>query len=198
MPDAAVKMEDRGQDRGLILLALARASIALALGGRAEADVSAPWLREPGATFVTLKKQGALRGCVGSLEAHRPLLEDVAANARAAALRDPRFSPLAAHELNLTRVEVSLLSPLQPFPARSEDEALAQVRLHVDGLVLDWRGRRATFLPQVWDDLPNPRDFLAHLKLKAGLAPDFWADDLRLFRYHVVKWSEPETGPTVS
>jgi AmmeMemoRadiSam system protein A len=194
MTGAAVKIEDRGP----VLLALARAAIAGALGGKAQADVSAPWLREPGASFITLTQGGELRGCIGSLEARRPLLEDVAANARAAAFHDPRFRPLDADELGRTRVEVSLLSPLEPFPARSEDEALTQVRPHVDGLVLDWRGQSATFLPQVWDDLPNPRDFFAHLKLKAGLAPDFWADDLRLFRYHVTKWSEPETGPTAS
>ncbi|WP_298352462.1 AmmeMemoRadiSam system protein A [Rhodoblastus sp.] len=194
MMNAAVKPDDRGP----VLLALARAVIASALGERAEADASAPWLREPGASFVTLTQRGDLRGCIGSLEARRPLLEDVSANARAAAFRDPRFRPLVVEELRHTRVEVSLLSPLEPFPARSEDEALARMTERVDGLMLEWRGKRATFLPQVWDQLPNPRDFFAHLKLKAGLAPDFWAEDLRLYRYHVAKWSEPETGPTVS
>ncbi len=192
--NAAMKLDDRGP----VLLALARAAIADALGERGRADASAPWLREPGASFVTLTQGGDLRGCIGSLEARRPLLEDVAANARAAAFRDPRFRPLVVEELRRTRVEVSLLSPLEPFSARSEDEALARMTARVDGLMLDWRGKRATFLPQVWDQLPDPRDFFAHLKLKAGLASDFWAEDLRLYRYRVTKWSEPETGPTAS
>ncbi len=194
MTDAAMAMEDRGP----VLLALARAAIANAFGGRAEADVSAPWLREPGASFVTLKQREQLRGCIGSLEAHRPLVDDVAANARAAAFRDPRFPPLSAIEFERTRIEISLLSPLEPVPARSETEALNRIRPQVDGLVLNWRRHRGTFLPQVWEDLPDPRDFLAHLKGKAGLPHDFWAEDLLLFRYHVVKWSEPRTGPSAS
>jgi uncharacterized protein len=194
MTDAAVKIEERGP----VLLALARASIATALGGTGEADMSAPWLRERAACFVTLTQGGELRGCVGSLEAHRPLMEDVAANARAAAFRDPRFPPLAASEFERTRIEISVLSPLEPFPARSEAEALARMRPDVDGLALEWRGKRGTFLPQVWEALPDPRDFLAHLRRKAGLPRDFWAEDLLLFRYHVVKWSEPETGPSAT
>ncbi len=120
------------------MLALARAAIADAFGGGAEADASAPWLREPGASFVTLKQGGELRGCIGSLEARRPLLDDVAANARAAAFRDPRFPPLDASEFELTRIEISLLSALEPVPARSETEALDRIRPQVDGLVLNW------------------------------------------------------------
>jgi uncharacterized protein len=194
MTDAAVEMEDRGP----VLLALARAAIANAFGENMHADASAPWLRQPGASFVTLKQEEQLRGCIGSLEAHRSLLDDVAANARAAAFRDPRFPPLSAIEFERTRIEISLLSPLEPVPARSETEALNRIRPQVDGLVLHWRRHRGTFLPQVWEDLPNPRDFLAHLKGKAGLPHDFWAEDLRLLRYHVVKWSEPKAGPSAS
>jgi AmmeMemoRadiSam system protein A len=182
------------EDRGAVLLGLARESIASAFGQTRPADSSADWLRAPGACFVTLTQGGELRGCIGSLEPRRSLLEDVTTNARMAAFRDPRFPPLGASELDDTRIEVSLLSPLEPLPAGSEAEALKLMKPHVDGIVLEETRHRATFLPQVWDALPDPRDFLAHLKAKAGLRPDFWSDDLRLYRYRVTKWSEPESG----
>jgi MEMO1 family protein len=196
--DGRKETADTAEERGPVLLGLARSAIAHALGRTSQTVSSAPWLRAPGASFVTLKQEGALRGCVGSLEAYRPLTDDVAANARAAAFRDTRFRPLAAEEFERTRIEVSLLSPMEPLPAPSEGEAFARMRPRVDGIVLDWKGRRATFLPQVWEDLPDPRDFLAHLKRKAGLPLDFWAEDLRLFRYTVAKWSEPEKGSALS
>lgn len=187
-------------DLGATLLALARAAIADALGRPAGAarptDWFAPRLAEKGASFVTLTEGGRLRGCIGSLTPRRALGDDVAANARAAAFDDPRFPPLSRAEFDRIRVEVSVLSPLEPLPGVSEADALAKIRPGVDGLVLEWGRHRGTFLPQVWDELPDPRDFLTHLKRKAGLPPDFWADDLRLSRYHVEKWSEPEPGPT--
>ncbi|NLH83669.1 MAG: AmmeMemoRadiSam system protein A [Phyllobacteriaceae bacterium] len=184
---------------GATLLVLARGAIAEALGRPTGAAPplgrSTPRLAEPGAAFVTLTEGGELRGCIGSLAPRRALADDVVANARAAAFDDPRFPPLARDELDRIRVEVSVLSPLEPLPVVSEADALAKIRPGVDGLVLEWGRHRGTFLPQVWDDLPDPRAFLAHLKRKAGLPPDFWADDLRLSRYHVEKWSEPEAGP---
>jgi AmmeMemoRadiSam system protein A len=193
-------MTESGLDdeRGPVLLGLARASIERALGGTFRASQSHPWLHAMGATFVTLSQDGNLRGCIGSLEAHRSLLDDVKGNARAAAFRDPRFQPLGADELESTRIEVSLLSPMEPILVRSQADALAQVKPHVDGLLLEWRRHRGTFLPQVWDSLPDARDFLAQLKLKAGLPQDFWSDEVRLYRYHVTKWSEPRTGQTVN
>ena len=132
-------MTDTGtmnEERGPVLLALARGSIASAFGQSDSADRSAPWLRAQGACFVTLTQGQKLRGCVGNIEARRPLLDEVTAVARAAAFDDPRFSPLSANELESTRIEVSLLSPLEPLPARSEDEVLDRIRPHVDGLVL--------------------------------------------------------------
>lgn len=183
------------ENRGTILLGLARAAIASALDRAGVEDPSAPWLSETGASFITLMQDGDLRGCIGSVEAHRSLLDDVTANARAAAFDDPRFPPLRVHELDHTRIEVSLLSALEQMPARSEAEALEQIRPHCDGLVLKWGFHRATFLPQVWEALPDPREFLAHLKHKARLPRDFWPEDLRLYRYGVTKWSEPETRP---
>lgn len=177
-------------ERGEILLAIARATIATALGRPMQADESPEWLREPGATFVTLTQHGELRGCIGSLEAHRPLLEDVKANARAAAFRDPRFDPLKLEELDTTKVEVSLLSPQQALEFRDEQDALAQLRPLVDGVVFEYGHHRSTFLPQVWEQLPRKEVFMGHLKHKAGLSPDFWADNVKLSRYTVEKWKE--------
>ncbi len=184
------------ENRGAVLLGLARASIASAFGPARCADQSAPWLRAEGACFVTLRQDGELRGCVGSVEAYRPLLEDVTANAHASAFRDSRFPPLRASELERTRIEVSLLSPRELLSVRSEADALAQVRPHIDGLVLEWGRHRGTFLPQVWEALPDPRDFLVQLKLKVGLPYDFWSDEIRLGRYQVAKWSESEIERT--
>lgn len=187
-------------DHGSALLTLARAAIVGAFGHARHpgkpVDRSAPWLAEKGACFVTLTRDGRLRGCIGSLVPYRSLGDDVTANARAAAFDDPRFPPLGADELDHIRIEVSVLSALKPLPVSSEADALRRIRPHVDGLVLEWGRHRGTFLPQVWDELPDPRAFLAHLRLKAGLPQDFWSDDIRLSRYHVDKWSEPQSGPT--
>lgn len=177
-------------ERGEILLAIARAAIATALGRPVQAFDPAPWLLEPGATFVTLTQRGELRGCIGSLEAHRSLLEDVKANARAAAFHDPRFNPLTAGELDAIRVEVSLLSPSQALEFRDEQDALAQLRPMIDGIVFEYDRYCSTFLPQVWEQLPRTEDFMGRLKQKAGLPPDFWADGVKLSRYTVEKWKE--------
>jgi len=176
--------------RGAVLLAIARAAIASALGQPAQAREDADWLRQPGACFVTLTQQGELRGCIGSLQAHRPLLADVRANAVAAALHDPRFAPLTLAELADTDIEVSLLSPLQPLHFASEADALAQLRPNVDGLVFEYQGYRSTFLPQVWEQLPSAKEFMAHLKHKAGLSAGFWAPGVRLQHYTVAKFKE--------
>ena len=177
-------------DRGRTLLALARAAISQALGRSPGAAEDAPWLQQPGTCFVTLTQRGQLRGCIGSLQAHRSLLADLKANAVAAALHDPRFAPLSAAELEHTGIEVSLLSPTEPIAFSSEADALAQLRPGIDGVVFEFAGRRSTFLPQVWEQLPEPRQFMAHLKHKAGLASGFWADGVRLSRYTVQKWRE--------
>ena len=182
---------------GSTLLALARQTITQALQAATPNSASAAWtddahgaLAEPGATFVTLTQRGQLRGCIGTLEAWRPLREDVQANALAAALRDPRFAPLCTHELALTRVEVSLLSSTTPMVFEHETDALNQLRPGIDGVVLTCGPYRSTFLPQVWEQLPHPTDFLAHLKQKAGLRPRFWSAEVQLARYTVTKWKE--------
>ena len=179
-------------ERGTTLLAIARGAIAQALGRSVAMHEHAHWLQEPGATFVTLTQDGGLRGCIGSLQAQRRLLDDVRANAVAAAMRDPRFAPLASHELDTIRIGVSLLSPMQPMAVRDEADALAQLQVGEDGVVFECFGRRSTFLPQVWEQLTTPRDFLGQLKAKAGFAPDFWAAEVRLHRYAVAKWEEKE------
>ena len=180
------------QTRGATLLALARAAIASQFGRSHAADDAASWLREPGACFVTLTQHGELRGCIGTLQAHRPLRDDVRANAVAAALRDPRFAPLSATELDHTELEVSLLSPMQALAFDSEAEALARLRPGIDGVVFEYGSRRSTFLPQVWEQLPRVDDFMAQLKRKAGLPAGFWHDEVRLQRYSVSKWKESE------
>jgi len=177
-------------DKGKILLPIARASIADALGRPLKADEDAIWLQDKAACFVTLTQEGKLRGCIGTLEAYRTLLEDVKANARAAAFHDPRFTPLKNKELDYTEIEISLLSPPQPLVYSGEQEALAQLQPGVDGVVFEFGRYRSTFLPQVWEQLPDPEEFMAHLKQKAGLFPDFWADQVRLYRYSVSKWKE--------
>ncbi len=147
--------------QGAILLAVARDAIAQRLGSAAVGHDLQDWLQEPGASFVTLTQQGALRGCIGSLAAQRPLLEDVRANAVAAALHDPRFPPLQAVELPRTRIEVSLLSAAEGMDVESEADAIAQLRPGIDGVVLRLGQARGTFLPQVWESLPRAGGFSA-------------------------------------
>ncbi|MBI3150356.1 MAG: AmmeMemoRadiSam system protein A [Betaproteobacteria bacterium] len=184
---------DPTEGLGQALLGLARNAIAGEFGQPARKVAEHPALHEPGATFVTLTQAGHLRGCIGTLEASRSLAEDVAYNARAAAFRDPRFAPLAAAEWPGTRVEVSLLSATEPLRFGSEAELLAQLRPGEDGLILQWGHHRATFLPQVWETLTEPRQFLMELKRKAGLPQDFWEPGLGVSRYGVAKWREAET-----
>ena len=177
-------------DPGQVLLPIARAAIARELGLDRTAPEDEAWLHEPGATFVTLTQGDALRGCIGTLQAHRPLVEDVKANAVAAAFRDPRFPPLSPEEYERTSVELSLLSALEPIAFRDEQDAIAHLRPGLDGVVFEYGYHRSTYLPQVWEDLPDAAEFLAHLKYKAGLPPDFWSPEVKLSRYTVSKFRE--------
>lgn len=181
---------------GEVLLGLARAAIARRFGSRLPADDSAPWLAALGACFVTLTVDGRLRGCIGSIEPHRSLLSDVTHNAQAAAFDDWRFPPLTAAELPRTRIEVSLLSPTEPLLASSPEELLSQLRPGIDGVILSWDGHRGTFLPQVWEQLPEPQDFLTRLKLKAGLPASFWSPAVTVRRFGVTAWTEPADRPS--
>jgi AmmeMemoRadiSam system protein A len=176
-------------DRGAVLLAIARQALASQDHGPWTAEDDPAWLREPGASFVTLKLDGELRGCIGTIDPHRPLGDDVARNARAAAYRDPRFPPVSAAELARLQVEVSVLTPREPLPVASEAEALSSLRPGVDGIALEYNGASATFLPQVWESLPEPAAFLDALRRKAGLPARFWHPDVRLSRYTVEKFA---------
>ena len=176
--------------RGKIMLDIARAAISRSLNVPKLADETAPWLAEYGACFVTLTQNNELRGCIGSLQAHCRLLDDIKNNAVSAALRDPRFQPLSAEELDRTRIEISLLSPPQEMIFNDEVDALKQLRPHIDGVIFQYGQYRSTFLPQVWEQLPEPQQFMAHLKHKAGLQVNFWSPEVKLSRYTVEKWKE--------
>src|SRR5436190_1006140 len=184
-PGTDVSLDEAGNT----LLGIARGAIESKLFGSAAA-ADAPWLRQNGATFITLTRDGQLRGCIGSLQAARPLGEDVAGNAIAAAFRDPRFAPVSSAEWPSVRVEVSLLSTPKPLRFADEQDLLAQLRPGEDGAILEADGRRATFLPQVWENIPDKRAFLRELARKAGLADDVRLSRCRISRYKVTKWKE--------
>lgn len=178
---------------GSMLLSLARGSLVEALGGPPLTKPQAEWLEKPGACFVTLrKKDGELRGCVGSIQARRPIGDDVVENAQAAAFQDPRFPPLERFELDETVIEVSVLSPLEPIEADSEEEAIAKLRPGVDGVLLRWGTRQATFIPKMWEQLPDPKLFLSYLRAKAGLPRWEWLPGTRLSRFTARCWEEDE------
>jgi AmmeMemoRadiSam system protein A len=140
-------------------------------------------LQRNGAAFVTLQINHQLRGCIGSLEAFQPLVEDIAHNAFAAAFRDPRFPMVSADEIDQLDIHISILTPAQEMTFHSEQDLLDQLRPGIDGLILEYGSHRGTFLPSVWESLPERRDFFDHLKMKAGLTADFWSDDVRVSRY---------------
>ncbi|MFZ2855355.1 MAG: AmmeMemoRadiSam system protein A [Rhodocyclaceae bacterium] len=175
---------------GHALLSIARNAIGERFGQAAASVSVTAELAAPGASFVTLTQGGKLRGCIGSLQPYRPLAADVAGNAVTAAFHDSRFPPLSAKELAHTRVEVSLLTPAEPMAFVDEADALARLRPGVDGVILICGERRSTFLPQVWESLPEARQFMTQLKLKAGLPADYWDGKISLARYGVQKWKE--------
>lgn len=240
-PAGADDLGESGTAHGDVLLKLARAAIRerLHIEHPTAADSTAsilaanPWLNESGACFVTLTEGGRLRGCIGSLAAHRSLGKDIAAHAVDAATRDPRFNPVTAAEYPLLNVEISVLGEPEPItvnscdadsrdtgsktatlaslqsgpqtdavkrdgsnverPVRSRTELEEVLRPGKDGLILaDRRGCSATFLPQVWDELPNPHDFVAHLLAKAGIRPSYdWNDgEIDCQRYEVTAYAE--------
>ena len=170
----------------------ARACVREALGGPAAVAPHGEVFDVPGAAFVSLHRaDGRLQGCIGSLEPHRALADDVAKNARAAALHDPRGRPLDLADVDFLEVEVTVLGPLERVEAYTEADACAALRPGVDGVVFAWRGRRATFIPQMWSHFGDAPTLLAELKQKAGLPAQFWADDLVLWRYTATVGVDP-------
>jgi len=180
------------QNKGQVLLSFARSAISDAPGQSLDGFTPhySDWLKGKGACFVTLKIDGSLRGCIGSLEAHRTLFEDVQANAVNAALHDPRFPPLTVNELAKINIEVSLLSPMHKLDVHSEEETITRLRPEKDGVVFQYGDRKATFLPQVWEQLPDAHQFLAQLRIKAGLSSGFWHPNVLIYIYQVDKFSE--------
>jgi AmmeMemoRadiSam system protein A len=184
-PDTATGLRASGET--LIEVAWSSIRHGITAGQPLEPDPAEfpPPLREQRASFVTLRRGGTLRGCTGGLEARLPLVQDVAYHAFCSALHDPRFPPLAGDEIEGLDLEISVLSPLEPLAFDSEQALLAQLRPHVDGLVLRERDCMGTFLPSVWQSLPDPPAFLRELKRKAGLPADHWSASLEALRYTV-------------
>jgi len=179
------------------LLSLARETIALGTNGRRPyeivADQVSEALCEKRACFVTLTIRGQLRGCIGHLEAIQPLYKDVMENASAAAFGDPRFPPLEKGELEGLRIEISVLTPPKPLAYKGAGDLVRKLHPGKDGVILGKGANKATFLPQVWDEIRNPEDFLSHLSAKAGLAPDAWRKgDLSVEIYGVEAFEEEQ------
>jgi uncharacterized protein len=142
-----------------------------------------PALKVHRASFVTLLKNGDLRGCIGSLRATRPLALDIVRNAYAAAFHDPRFEKVSATEFHALHIHISILSEPEALTFSSESELVDQLRPGIDGLIIEDRNRRGTFLPSVWESIPEPRNFLNQLKRKAGLPENHWSEHIRVARY---------------
>lgn len=147
------------------------------------------------ACFITLQIAEQLRGCMGSLEATRPLIVDVAETACSSALHDPRFYPVHETELDMLTIEISVLSPLTEIEFDGEQTLLDALQPGIDGLMLTFGDRRATFLPKVWEQIPQPSAFIEALKQKAGLSVDFWSPQVRAYRYMTETFSEPSRSP---
>jgi AmmeMemoRadiSam system protein A len=193
-PVTEVRSECLSEPDKQSLLALARESIEAGLERRALAPAPqrevAPTLRAHRAAFVTLYVKGTLRGCVGSIEPCYPLFVEVWRNAAAAAFSDPRFPPLTRAEWPEAALHISVLEPLQPIPASSEQALLERLHPGHDGLVLQLDTARATFLPSVWEQLPAPQDFLTQLKAKAGWPAAFWSPRMQAWRYGTESFGE--------
>ena len=183
------------------LLRLAREAMEYGVRGKKlpPLDINSitPHLSEHGASFVTLTIHGELRGCIGVLEAWQPLVDDVREHAVAAALEDPRFRPVDETELDRIKIEVSRLTVPRPLEYSSSADLLKKLRPHVDGVILKNDYRRATFLPQVWDQIPDPEDFLDHLCAKMGARPNLWLNTkLQVYVYQVEEFHEMDANST--
>ncbi len=180
-----------------LLLNLAREAVVRGVAGQAPGRPAAGGiparLEKPRACFVTLKIDGRLRGCIGNLEANSPLVDAVLRNSYLAAFRDQRFDPVSEEELEKLQYEISVLTPMVPLPVSSEADLLAKIRPGMDGLLFEAEGHRATFLPSVWEQLTHPKDFLNQLRIKAGLAANYWSDDVQCWIYQAIKIGDVES-----
>jgi len=175
------------KDEKDLLLSISKESITYGLNYRTPLPLDptqySEGLQQQRASFVTLNLNQQLRGCIGSLQAHQPLVQDVAHNAFAAAFQDSRFYPVSVIEAPQLDIHISVLTPPEPMSFQSEEDLISQLRPNVDGLILSDQGRRGTFLPAVWEQIPDPKQFLQHLKMKAGLLEDYWSDTIQVERY---------------
>jgi len=183
MPSTKLSLKDKKS-----LLTTARHAIQYGLAYQKaphmELDKYTPELQAIGASFVTLKESNQLRGCIGTLEAKLPLIQDVAEHAFAAAFNDPRFPPVTHIEEPVIHISISILSQAHPMTFNSEQGLLAQLQVGKDGLIFQYKNHNSTFLPSVWDQIQTPAEFLNHLKVKAGLTQDFWSDEIKISRYY--------------
>jgi len=145
-------------------------------------------LNEAGASFVTLNLHQQLRGCIGTLDAYQPLVKDVAEHAFAAAYKDPRFSPVNNNEIDNLEIHVSVLTKSTPIDFKDEKDLLQKLKPGTDGIILQENYNKGTFLPSVWEQLPEPEDFLNHLKIKAGFSKDYWSNNLEAYRYTTISF----------
>lgn len=187
--------EQLTKNERVYLLTIARQAIYDGVRGNNPEKINleelSPRLREPGASFVTLTKGGELRGCVGALDAYQPLVEDVREHAIAAALQDYRFSPVQAEEIPELLIEISCLTPPVLLEYDKPDELLVRLRPGIDGVILREGARKATFLPQVWQKLPDVKQFLGHLCQKMGVDENYWRNHkLKIFTYQVEEFHE--------
>ena len=179
-----------------ILLETARHSIAYGLEHHRakpievdnEVENFSSLLKSQAATFVTLNLNQQLRGCIGTLEAYQPLVKDVSEHAYSAAFQDPRFSAVTENELPHLEIHISILTPSEPMSFRSEEDLLKQLQPGIDGLILNDGSHKATFLPSVWEQLKEPKEFLSHLKRKAGLDEGYWSESMKAFRYKTISF----------
>ena len=183
------------------LLAFARRSIEHGLNTNQPLEVERSGLSgalsERCGNFVTLTQHDVLRGCIGTIEATRDhLAQSVAVNAFHAATHDSRFRPLLAEETDRIRIEISVLSRPEPLEINTLQELLATIRPYEDGLILKHKNNHATFLPKVWEKLPDPKEFISQLMAKAGLPADYWSDSVRFHRYRAVSFSESQAEAT--
>ncbi|MCZ6579877.1 MAG: AmmeMemoRadiSam system protein A [Gammaproteobacteria bacterium] len=190
---------DLGETEKLRLLEIARQSIESGLNGgnmlRLDGQQLNGMLAAQLGTFVTLTRNEELRGCMGTLESSDPLAHTVVSCAFNAAFRDPRFAQLNTSEMADTRIEISVLSQMEPFAVTDRENLLSQLRPHVDGLLLEDGHYRSTFLPKVWEKIGAPREFLQQLLIKAGLSFDYWSETIRFQRYQTISFGEMDFFP---
>lgn len=185
------------RDEQAQLLVIARGSIESGLVANRPLDIAhsgiAGALTKRHGNFVTLTQRGTLRGCVGTIQGTRPLAQNIAVSAYNAAYRDTRFSPLSADEIDQTRIEISVLTQPEPIAAGTHEELLANLHPNEDGLLMENAGHQTTFLPKVWEKVPDPQQFVQQLMVKAGLPGDYWSETIRFHRYQTISFSESTT-----